>query len=98
MSARKLLGLLQRRDVQITAVHDRLDIDAPPGELTNVDRDALRAHKAMILSLRSAPCLECGGPLPMGHLYRCHPCMVAIWWHAYQTAPPMGNDGTHADD
>jgi hypothetical protein len=89
MSARDLLSMLQRRDVQICAVGDRLDIDAPAGELTEIDRDALRAHKPMILTLRGAPCLDCGGPLPMGHLYRCAACTAAAWQRELNMEPPV---------
>jgi hypothetical protein len=89
MSARELLSMLQRRDVQVSALDGRLAIDAPAGELTDVDRDALREHKPTLLKLRGALCLDCGGPLPMGHLYRCAACTVAAWRRELNMEPPV---------
>jgi hypothetical protein len=97
MNARRCLADLAARGVLVAPDGDLLDIDAPMGVLTDADRAALREHKPIMLELLGAPCLDCGGSLPVGHLYRCQPCTVAAWWHVYQTAPPTRENVTHAD-
>jgi hypothetical protein len=47
----ELLAALNARAVRLTAVGDRLRVDAPAGTLTAADRQALAQHKAALLAL-----------------------------------------------
>ena len=57
MTATAILTDLSARGVLIWAEADRLKFDAPSGTLTDVDRAALREHKAELLALLRRPAL-----------------------------------------
>ena len=61
MSAAALLAALQARGVRLTAVGDRLRVDAPAGVLTVADRAALAAYKAALLARLRRRCHACRG-------------------------------------
>ena len=87
MEPAELLAMLRARGCTVSLV-DRCVRVAPASKLTDADRVALRDLKPALLVLLAAPCLDCEGPLPPGHLYRCERCTVAAWRRVYCTAPP----------
>jgi hypothetical protein len=95
MKARELLNALHARNVRVTASGGRLHVDAPIGVLSAAEREALSAHKAVLLELLDHVCLDCSAALPPGHLYRCGDCTRAAWWRVYGDAPmEQDPDGT----
>lgn len=51
MTAEELIGSLSRRDVRLSAVGDRLRVDAPAGTVTPTDRAAIARYKQDLLRL-----------------------------------------------
>jgi hypothetical protein len=92
MTARELLSALAARGVILGVQDGCVTYRAPAGVLSDADRAALGKHKPELLKLLAAACLDCSGPLPPGHLYRCKPCTIAAWWRVYGAAPYMAED------
>lgn len=64
-AASNLLQTLARRDVRIGISAGKLTVDAPPGVLTDLDREALVRHKAgLVTALLDANAGPANTPLP----------------------------------
>ncbi|UZR30269.1 TubC N-terminal docking domain-related protein [Methylococcus mesophilus] len=64
-AASNLLQTLARRGVRIGISGDRLTVDAPPGILTDEDREALVRHKAgLVTALLNTNAGPANKPLP----------------------------------
>jgi len=85
MPVAELLASLRRQGFTLSREGAHIRV-APSSALSEQQRMALRAHKAELLRLLS--CLDCSGPLPPDHRYRCAPCVEVAWQRTYGYTPP----------
>lgn len=74
MSARAILDGLTGRDIVLSLDAGRLRYSAPPGALTDDDREAIRAHRPALVALLAGAEQE-----SVGH---CPACGSPSWWRA----------------
>jgi hypothetical protein len=72
MNVAALMAELRCLGVVLTIDGGRLVVDSPAGVLTADKRASIVRLKSELLA--RLLCVECGGPLPPGHVYRCHAC------------------------